>query len=217
VLCLGLNYAAHAQESNMARGRETAAGAPAHPTLFTKAPTSVNSPFGDIVVDPAVTEQVDWEVELGVIIGRAGKNIRREQALDYVFGYTVINDVSARDIQVRHGGQFFKGKSIDGYCPMGPCIVTPEELGDPQNLRVLTRVNGETKQDASTADMIWDVAACIEALSLGMTLEPGDIIATGTPSGVGFARKPPEFLRPGDVMETVIEKIGTLRNNVVGA
>jgi 2-keto-4-pentenoate hydratase/2-oxohepta-3-ene-1,7-dioic acid hydratase in catechol pathway len=212
IMCLGLNYADHAQETAALRGRS--ADAPDYPIFFTKAPTTVNGPFGDIVIDPAVSVAIDWEAELGVIIGKTGKNIRAEDALDYVFGYTVINDVTARDLQSRHK-QYFKGKSIDGYCPMGPWIVSTDEIPDPQHLAVRLRVNGVTKQDSNTRAMVFSVREIIASLSLGMTLEPGDIIATGTPSGVGFARNPPEYLQPGDVMETEIEGIGTLRNRVI--
>jgi 2-keto-4-pentenoate hydratase/2-oxohepta-3-ene-1,7-dioic acid hydratase in catechol pathway len=214
IMCLGWNYAEHAQETAHIRGQETKV--PEYPVIFTKAPTTVNSPYGNIVIDPAVSEQIDWEVELAVIIGKGGKNIREEDALSHVFGYTVLNDVSARDLQSRHK-QFFKGKSIDGYCPMGPWIVTADEIGNPQQLTVRLRVNGVTKQEGNTSMMIFPIRTIIASLSKGMTLEPGDIIATGTPSGVGFARNPPEFLKAGDVMETEVEGIGTLRNVVVNA
>jgi 2-keto-4-pentenoate hydratase/2-oxohepta-3-ene-1,7-dioic acid hydratase in catechol pathway len=213
VFCLGLNYAEHEKESSAARGRTSSL--PEYPVFFTKAPTTVNGPYSNILIDPAVSQEVDWEVELGVIIGKAGKNIREEDALSYVFGYTVINDVTARDLQNRHR-QYFKGKSIDGYCPMGPWIVTADEISDPQQLNLRLLVNGVTKQDSNTSTMIFTVRQIIAQLSLGLTLEPGDIIATGTPSGVGFARNPPEFLKPGDVMESEIERIGTLRNVMVG-
>ncbi|TMC40540.1 MAG: fumarylacetoacetate hydrolase family protein, partial [Chloroflexi bacterium] len=212
IMCMGENYAEHARETAEAHGRT--ASQPEHAIIFTKAPTTANGPYGDIVIDPAVSEQVDWEAELGVIIGRTGKNIREEEALDYVFGYTVLNDVSARDLQFQHK-QFFKGKSIDGYCPMGPWIVTADEVADPQQLPIRLRVNGVVKQDANTSMMIFSVRQIIAVLSKGMTLEAGDIIATGTPSGVGFARNPPEFLKAGDVVETEIDGVGLMRNGVV--
>ncbi len=212
IMCLGLNYAEHARESDEARGRSP--NLPQYPVIFTKAPTCMNSAYGAIVIDPRVSEQIDWEVELAVVIGKGGKNIREEDALSHVFGYSVLNDVTARDLQDRHR-QFFKGKSIDGYCPMGPWIVTADEVPDPQQLRLSLRVNGVTKQESNTSMMIFNVSQIIATLSLGMTLEPGDIIATGTPSGVGFARKPQEFLKAGDVMETEVENIGVMRNRVV--
>jgi 2-keto-4-pentenoate hydratase/2-oxohepta-3-ene-1,7-dioic acid hydratase in catechol pathway len=210
VIAIGRNYKAHAEESARAAGR-----AVDPPTVFTKAATSVTGPYADIPVDPSITTQVDWEVELGVVVGRVGANIARERALDHVFGYVVVNDVSARDIQLGWGGQFFKGKSLDGFCPFGPWIVTRDELGDPQSLRLLMRVNGETKQDGNTRDMIYPVDTILEWVSKGMTLPAGTVIATGTPDGVGFARTPPEFVRAGDVMEAEVEGIGTLRNRVV--
>lgn len=212
IMCLGWNYAEHEKETALIRGRE--AKIPEAPVIFTKAPTTVNSPYGNIVIDPSVSEEIDWEAELAVIIGRGGKNIREEDALSHVFGYTVLNDVTARDLQSRHK-QFFKGKSVDGYCPMGPWIVTADEITDPQQLALRLRVNGVIKQEGNTSMMIFPVRTIIAVLSKGMTLEPGDIIATGTPSGVGFARNPPEFLKAGDVVETEIEGIGTLRNAVV--
>ena len=212
VFCLGLNYLAHARESAQARGREVKV--PDVPVIFTKAPTTVNGPFDDVPVDPAVTGQVDWEVELGVVMGRAGRDIRAGDALDHVFGYTVINDVSARDLQSQHL-QWFKGKSLDGFCPMGPVVVTADEFGDPQGKRLTSRVNGVTKQDANTSDMIFPVRTIIEWLSKGLTLEAGDVIATGTPEGVGMGRTPQEFLLDGHVVEAEIEGIGTLRNRIV--
>ncbi len=212
IMCMGENYAEHARETAEARGRT--ASLPRHAVIFTKAPTTANGPYGDIVIDPTVSVQVDWEAELAVVIGKTGKNIREEDALDYVFGYTVLNDVSARDLQFQHK-QYFKGKSIDGYCPMGPWIVTADEVADPQQLPIRLRVNDVVKQEANTSMMIFSVRQIIAILSRGMTLEPGDIIATGTPSGVGFARNPPEFLKAGDVVETEIEGIGMMRNRVV--
>lgn len=212
LMCLGWNYADHVSESAAASGRQ--AEPPKDPVVFTKNVTSVVGPYADIPAHTDVTAQLDWEVELGVIIGTGGRAIARERALAHVFGYTVINDVSARDLQFRHK-QFFLGKSLDGSCPMGPVIVTADEIPDPHNLRLRARVNGVMKQDSSTAHMIFDIATIIAILSRGMTLEPGDIISTGTPSGVGFARTPPEFLKPGDVVECEVEGIGTLRNRVV--
>ncbi len=212
VVCLGLNYVAHMQESAKARGRQ--AKIPEVPVFFTKSPTAVAGPFDDIPWDQTVTMQVDFEAELGVIIGKGGKNIPRSEALDHVFGYTVINDFSARDLQLSHF-QWFKGKSLDGFCPIGPHVVTAEEFGDPQNKRVSLRVNGATKQDASTSQMIFSVAVTIEFLSKGMTLEPGDLISTGTPEGVGLGRTPPEYLNEGDLVETEVEGIGILRNRIV--
>jgi 2-keto-4-pentenoate hydratase/2-oxohepta-3-ene-1,7-dioic acid hydratase in catechol pathway len=211
IMCLGLNYAEHAKESAEARGREYKQHQ--HPVFFTKATHTINRHEGVIPFDAAVSEQIDWEAELGVIIGRSGKNIPIEEAYDHVFGYTCINDVSARDLQSNHS-QFFKGKSLDGACPMGPWIVTADEIPDPQRLQVTCRVNGVVKQNANTEVMIFRIPDIIAILSRGMTLDVGDIIATGTPSGVGFARKPPEFMQPGDVVEVEIEKIGVLRNRV---
>lgn len=214
IMCLGRNYHEHALESYRARGAERPVGDA--PVIFTKATTTINGPYASIVIDPNVSEQIDWEVELAVIIGKTGKNIPEEEALDYVFGYSVLNDVTARDMQDKFK-QFFKGKSLDGYCPLGPWIATADEVPDPQDLTVRLRVNGEVKQEASTRDMIYSVKTIISILSQGMTLEPGDIIATGTPSGVGFARKPPEFLKAGDIMETEIDGLGLLRNEMVNA
>ena len=210
VIAIGRNYQAHAEESARAGGR-----AVDPPTVFTKAVTSISGPYDDVVVDQAVTTQVDWEVELGFVVGKPGSNIERARALDHVFGFVAVNDVSARDIQFGWGGQYFKGKSLDGFCPIGPWIVTPDEIGDPQSLRLTLRVNGDTKQDGNTRDMIYPVDAILEWVSRGMTLLAGTIIATGTPDGVGFARTPPEFLRSGDVMEAEVEGIGILRNRVV--
>jgi 2-keto-4-pentenoate hydratase/2-oxohepta-3-ene-1,7-dioic acid hydratase in catechol pathway len=210
VLAIGHNYAEHAKESAAAQGKQVT-----RPTVFTKSFTSINTPYGDVRADPAVTKEVDWEVELGVVLGRTAYNVPREEALSYVFGYTVINDISARDIQFGWGGQFFKGKSLDTFCPIGPAIVTADEIPDPQNLHLVCRVNGEVKQDSWTSDMIFPVDELIAQLSLGMTLPSGTVIATGTPAGVGFARDPKEFLQPGDVVESEIEGIGTLRNRIV--
>jgi 2-keto-4-pentenoate hydratase/2-oxohepta-3-ene-1,7-dioic acid hydratase in catechol pathway len=213
IMCMAVNYSEHARETAAARNRSTAA--PTQPILFTKATTTINAPYGNIVIDPAVSTEIDWEVELGVIIGTSGKNIAEENAMAHVFGYTVLNDVTARDLQKRHV-QYFKGKSLDGSCPMGPWIVTADEIPDPHNLALRLKVNGVTKQEDNTSQMVFNIPQIIATLSLGMTLEPGDIIATGTPSGVGFTRVPPEFLKPGDIMETEVEKIGVLRNHIIG-
>jgi 2-keto-4-pentenoate hydratase/2-oxohepta-3-ene-1,7-dioic acid hydratase in catechol pathway len=212
VFCVGRNYAGHAAESARARGAEVKI--PKIPVFFTKAPTSVSGPFDDIPWDRSATQQVDWEAELGAIIGVGGRNIRKDDAMSHVFGYTVINDVTARDLQNSHG-QWFKGKSLDRFCPMGPYVVTADEFGDPHSKALALRINGVTKQQGNTRDMIFPVDTLIESLSQGLTLEPGDIIATGTPDGVGFARTPPEFLQDGDIMETEVEAIGILRNRVV--
>jgi 2-keto-4-pentenoate hydratase/2-oxohepta-3-ene-1,7-dioic acid hydratase in catechol pathway len=210
IIAIGRNYQKHAEE--------TAHGGEAQPpTVFTKAITSVTGPYDDIAIDPAVSDKIDWEVELAVVIGRRGANISRRDGLAHVFGYMALNDVTARDIQSGWGGQYFKGKSLDRSCPTGPWIVTADEVPDPQKIRLTLRLNGEVKQDGSTEDMIYPVDALIEWTSKGMTLLPGAVIATGTPDGVGFARTPPEFLKPGDVMETEVEGIGVLRNRIVAA
>ena len=212
IVCLGLNYATHMEETARARGRKVKI--PEVPVFFTKSPTAVSGPSDPIPWDAAVTGEVDYEVELGVVIGKTGKNIPRAKAYEHVFGYTVINDTSARDLQQRHY-QWFKGKSLDGFCPMGPCLVTADEFGDPHAKRVSLRVNGVVKQSACTADTIFHVPAILEFLSRGMTLEAGDIISTGTPEGVGLGRTPPEYLQDGDLVESGIEGIGVLRNRVV--
>ncbi len=214
VFCLGLNYASHAKETAAARGRE--AKLPEVPVFFTKAPTTVNGPYNPIPWDQSATQEVDWEAELAVVVGIGGKNLSRDPSLRHVFGYTVINDTTARDVQMKHI-QWFKGKSMDGFCPMGPVIVTADEFGDPQAKRISCRVNGVTKQDSSTANMIFPVHVILEFLSRGLTIEPGDIIATGTPEGVGLGRTPPEYMRDGDLMETEIEGIGTLCNRIVAS
>lgn len=211
VMCLGLNYLEHAEETAEHVGRS--AKKPAYPIIFTKATSSVTTHEATIPYDPETCSQLDWEAELGVIIGKGGRKISRANAMQHVFGYTVINDLSARDLQFNHK-QFFMGKSFDGACPIGPYIVTADEIADPHKLNVQCRVNGVVKQDSNTHHMIFDIPAIIETLSKSMTLEPGDIIATGTPSGVGFVREPPEFLQPGDVVECEVEGIGILRNTI---
>ena len=211
VFCVGRNYAAHVKEGAAAYSKE--AKLPEIPVFFTKAPTAVNGPYDDVPRHRGVTEQLDWEAELGVVIGRSGRNVAPGEALAHVFGFTVVNDFTARDLQQRHT-QWFKGKSLDGSCPIGPVIVTADEFGDPQAKRVSLRVNGVAKQDATTADMIFPVRTIIEWLSKGLTLEPGDIIATGTPEGVGMGRTPQEWLADGDVVETEVEGIGVMRNRI---
>lgn len=208
VICLGRNYREHAEEMARAR-KETVAT-----TFFTKAVTSVIGPYDDIPYDPELTSQLDWEAELAFVVGRSARHVTRDEAMEYVFGYLVLNDLSARDLQYSHGGQFFYGKSLDGSCPTGPWIVTADEVPDPHALSIQLRVNGETKQDANTKDMIFSIPEIVETLSRVMTLEPGQIVATGTPPGVGYGRTPQEFLADGDVMETEIDGIGILRNRV---
>ena len=213
IFAVGWNYLEHFNESETAQ-KTAQKTYPEHPVFFSKASHSMNGPFDPIPFDPAVSTLIDWEGELAVIIGKGGRNIKEADAMSYVFGYSVINDTTARDVQAKkHGGQWFKGKSLDGHGPMGPWIVTADAL-DPDKLRLQTRVNGVVKQDAKTTQMYFKIPRIIAELSLGLTLEPGDVIATGTPPGVGNARKPPEYLKPGDVMETEIEGIGTIRNKI---
>ena len=211
VFCVGWNYLDHFSEgaASMQDSREL----PKWPVFFSKAPTAVTGPFDAIPFDANVSTQLDWEVELGVVLGKTGKNIAEADAMSYVFGYTVINDVTWRDIQRRHGGQWDKGKSLDGTCPMGPCIVTADAL-DPNDLHVECRVSNIVKQQSNTKHLYFKIPRLIHDLSLGQTLEAGDIISTGTPEGVGFARKPPEWMQPGDLLETEIRGIGVMRNPI---
>jgi 5-carboxymethyl-2-hydroxymuconate isomerase len=208
IVCIGLNYLDHIRESRAER--------PTVPLIFAKFPSSVIGPGDPIPVDGALTERVDWEVELTAVIGRRLRNVALDEALDGVFGYTVANDVSARDLQFSDG-QWVRAKSLDGFCPLGPVIVTADELGDPQRLGLRTTVNGEAMQDSSTAEMLFGVAELIEFCSRSFTLEPGDLVLTGTPWGCGEFMKPRRSLRPGDEVETWIEGIGSLRNPVVAA
>ena len=216
VLCLGLNYTEHVAEGARI-GVRVDDNLPKYPVWFTKAVTAVCGPYDDIEIEPAISTSYDWEVELMVVIGKTGRHISKEKAFDYVHSYTVFNDFSVRDVQRRHGPppQWFKGKSYDKASPMGPWIVTKDEIGTPPNIRISCRVNGVTKQESTTDLMIFDIPTTIADISDMITLEPGDVIATGTPSGVGVARSPAEFLKAGDVMETEIEKIGLLRNRIV--
>ena len=210
IIAMGRNYQKHAEET-------ATDGDVKPPTIFTKAITSITGPYDDIAIDPSISDKLDWEVELGVVIGKPGANIARRDAMDHVFGYFVLNDVSARDIQNGWGGQYFKGKSLDRSCPTGPWVVTKDEVPDPGNLALRLTLNGVVKQDGNTEDMIHPVDAIIEWSSKGMTLPAGALIATGTPDGVGFARTPPEYLKVGDVMETEVAGIGVLRNRLVAA
>ncbi len=208
LLCIGLNYRQHAAETN--------APLPQWPVLFCKKPASVQNP-GDPIELPRwlASAKVDYECELAVVIGRRCKNVSRADALDYVLGYTCANDVSARDWQKEGGGsQWCRGKSFDTFCPLGPWLVTPDEIPNANALSISTKVNGETVQDSTTSDMIFDVPVLIEFLSGSTTLLPGTVILTGTPSGVGMARTPPRWLQPGDTVTVEIEKIGALTNPV---
>jgi 2-keto-4-pentenoate hydratase/2-oxohepta-3-ene-1,7-dioic acid hydratase in catechol pathway len=207
ILCLGLNYIDHAEEQQKTP--------PDEPMIFIKPRTSIAGPFDDIYVPSDYVQQLDYEGELAVIIGKLGKRISASKALDYVLGYTVFNDLSARDIQAKDK-QWTRGKSLDQFAPIGPWIVTRDEIENPYNLKIVTRVNDEVRQNSSTSKMVHKIDRVIEILSKGMTLEPGDIIATGTPSGVGVFMKPkPKFLKHGDIVEITIEKIGTIRNRII--
>ncbi|MCS6887222.1 fumarylacetoacetate hydrolase family protein [Chloroflexus sp.] len=212
IICLGMNYAAHAIESLRAKGLPEKL--PQHPVFFSKMPTAVNHPNAPVPLMADVSSQRDWEVELAVVIGRRGRDIPASEVYDYIFGYTILNDVSARDLQSRHH-QFFYSKSLDGSAPMGPWIVTADEIPDPHALGIRLRLNGELVQNSVTRDMIFDIPTCIATFSRGVTLEPGDIIATGTPAGVGMGMTPQRWLQAGDVMEAEIDGIGVLRNVVV--
>jgi 2-keto-4-pentenoate hydratase/2-oxohepta-3-ene-1,7-dioic acid hydratase in catechol pathway len=215
IFCVGKNYAAHAREFQRSGFDATSSGQdiPQAPVVFTKAPSSVIGPDAPILGHLDPTNSVDYEGELGVVIGRGGRGISRQTAMAHVFGYTIINDVTARTLQQEHK-QWFLGKSIDGFCPMGPTIVTADEIPDPAQLKLQTRVNGEKRQDASVGDLIFDIPILIETISRGITLFPGDVIATGTPEGVGIGFKPPKYLHAGDVVKITIEPIGTLSNAV---
>jgi len=211
VFCVGRNYKLHIEEGARARNREVVF--PKLPEFFSKPPTAVVGNDDIIRLDPKVTQQLDYEVELAIVIGRTCRDVPKEKASDVVFGYTIVNDVSARDLQFAHG-ILFKGKSLDTTCPIGPWIVTADEFGDPGKHRIGLRINGETRQDAHTSDLLFDCGAIVSSLSQGMTLEPGDLIATGTPSGVALGMTPQKWLKDGDVIEAWVEGIGTLRNKV---
>ena len=209
IYCVGLNYRGHAEE--------TGAKIPEHPVIFMKSPTSSLDPDQPIVLPRHLrSDQVDFEGELALVVGRKCKNVARAQALDYLLGYTIANDVSARDWQKTWGGtQWCRGKTFDTFCPLGPVVVTRDAVPDPDNLLLTTRVNGRVMQQCRTSDMIFSVAEIVEFLSGSTTLEPNTLILTGTPAGVGMGRKPPVYLQPGDVVEVEIEGIGVLRNPVI--
>ena len=205
IVAVGLNYMDHC--------RETGSELPRRPLLFAKYPSSVTGHQAPIEWREGDTEQVDYEAELAVVIGRRAKAVQAADAFNFIFGYTALNDVSARDLQFADG-QWVRGKSLDTFCPMGPHLVTRDEIPDPGGLRIACRVNGETLQDSNTGEMIFGVPSLIEYITRTITLEPGDVIATGTPAGVGFSRKPPVFLRRGDEVEVYVERIGSLVNHV---
>lgn len=213
IFCLGMNYADHVLEVSRVRGTPVPPPPKDLPSPFSKPPTTVIGPY-DPIIYPRVTEKLDHEIELAFVIGRCGKYIPEDEAYKYVAGYTVFNDVSARDLQSEVG--VFRGKGLDTFAPMGPYLVTRDEISDPHNLDMELRVNGEVRQKSNTRNLIVKIPRIVHLLSSGMTLEPGDIVATGTPGGVGMGRTPQVFLKPGDVVEATIEKIGTLRNRVIG-
>jgi 2-keto-4-pentenoate hydratase/2-oxohepta-3-ene-1,7-dioic acid hydratase in catechol pathway len=205
IVAIGLNYMDHCRETN--------SEPPKRPLLFAKYPSSVTGHNAPIEWSAGDTEQVDYEAELAVIIGKRAKAVKAAKDYEFIFGYTALNDVSARDLQFTDV-QWVRGKSLDTFCPMGPHLVTRDEVPDPQNLRIVCRVNGAALQDSNTSEMIFDIPALIEYITRSITLEPGDVIATGTPSGVGFSRKPPVYLKRGDEVEVYIERIGSLFNHV---
>jgi len=205
IICLGKNYAEHAKEGGFEN--------PDKPLIFCKTPNALNGPFDPIIL-PKSSGKIDWEVELAIIIAKQGKRIRKTDAWEYIAGFTIMNDVSGREAQFSDS-QWFRGKSFDGFAPTGPFIVTPDEIGDVNNLRLTAKVDGEIMQDGNTRDMIFDVSTIIEDISEDITLIPGDIISTGTPAGVGIFRDPPVVLKPGNVVECYIENIGTIVNKIV--
>ncbi|SHG67272.1 fumarylacetoacetate hydrolase family protein [Pollutimonas bauzanensis] len=210
IFCVGRNYHAHAKELAASVFKDNDKNAQSWPIVFTKVPECVIGPSDRVALPGEISGQIDYEAELAIIIGKGGKNISRHAAMDHVFGYTIVNDVTARDVQMRHQ-QWDMGKSFDTFCPMGPWIVTSDEL-DGSNTRVRCWVNGELRQDGATPDLIFDLPALIETCSRGITLFPGDIIATGTPAGVGMGMNPPQYLKNGDVVRIEIDGIGVLEN-----
>jgi 2-keto-4-pentenoate hydratase/2-oxohepta-3-ene-1,7-dioic acid hydratase in catechol pathway len=214
IFCVGRNYLDHVKEGDRVRGVKTAEALPVYATFFSKPPTTVVGPGADVRYPVQVTKALDYEIELAVVIGKDGRDIPAARAFDYIFGYTILNDVTGRDLQRQHQ-QWDKGKSLDTSCPMGPWIVDKAEIGDPRSLELTFSLNGERRQNATVDTMIFDIPTIIAQLSAGMTLEAGDIIATGTPSGVGFAMTPPTVLKGGDEMVCEISRIGRLVNLVV--
>jgi 2-keto-4-pentenoate hydratase/2-oxohepta-3-ene-1,7-dioic acid hydratase in catechol pathway len=214
VLCTGWNYWDHFEESKGKREGQDPVERPLRPTFFTKGPDTVIGPSDDIAYDPAVSQKWDYEAEIAMVVGRDGRSIPEEKALDHVFGFLVANDVSQRDLQRAHGGQWLKGKSLDATMPLGPWLTTVDEIDDLTGLRVQCEVNGVLLQDATSAQMAFSFARIIAELSHGMTLRAGDVVLTGTPSGVGNAREPQLFLRDGDVVVTRVSGLGELRNTV---
>jgi 2-keto-4-pentenoate hydratase/2-oxohepta-3-ene-1,7-dioic acid hydratase in catechol pathway len=213
VFCVGRNYHEHAKELRDSVFKNNSANVATWPIVFTKVPECVVGPHDDVRLPHGISEQIDYESELAVVIGTGGKNIRKEDALAHIFGYTIVNDVTARDVQMRHQ-QWDMGKSFDTFCPMGPWIVTADEL-DGTNTRVRGWVNGQLRQDGRTTDLIFDIATLIETCSRGITLYPGDVIATGTPAGVGMGLSPPQYLQAGDVVRVEIDGIGAIENRFV--
>jgi 2-keto-4-pentenoate hydratase/2-oxohepta-3-ene-1,7-dioic acid hydratase in catechol pathway len=210
IIGIGLNYTEHVAES--ARGLDTSGKLPQKPIIFSKPPTTVTATNTEIIKNTKLTSQLDWEVELAVVIGKKGKYVAKEDAMDYVFGYTVINDISARDC--RREGQWIVSKGQDTFAPMGPILVTKDEIENPHNLNLSLKVNGIEKQNSNTKFLLFNINDLIEDLSIVFTLEPGDIIATGTPAGVGAGRNPQEWLHDGDIVEATVEGIGTIVNTV---
>lgn len=211
VMCVGWNYLPHFEEGAKIHGDRPL---PDHPAFFSKTTTTVIGPNDDVPSHADVTDQLDYEVELGIVIGEKATNLSEENALDVVAGYLVAQDISARDLQKAHGGQWYKGKSLDGTCPLGPWLVSADEIGDPQDLDIECTVDGEVRQSSNTRHMIFPIRRLLAELSAGLTLLPGDIFLTGTPEGVGMSMEPPGFLKPGQVLESTIKGIGTLRNRV---
>ncbi len=206
IICIGLNYALHAKESGLE--------IPTTPIIFSKATSAICGPFDDVVI-PKGSEKTDWEVELAIVIGKKASYVSEEDAMNHVAGYVVHNDVSERAFQLEHGGQWVKGKSCDTFAPLGPWMVTADEIEDPNNLKLWLKLNGETMQDSTTADFVFNAQHLVSYLSQYMSLLPGDIISTGTPSGVGLGLNPPRYLKPGDVMELGIEGLGVARQKAV--